>query len=108
MIESTAEVIDGGASSANTVRQAVHDAIRSTVEELAREIALCLRYYSVTFRGQRPGKLRLLGGEAGDAQLLSILAGALPVPVETFRPLFSVSTSKMKQSERRGYMSEWA
>lgn len=96
------------AGSVDPVRQAVSDATRSTIEELAREIALCLRYYSVTFRGHRPGKVRLVGGEAGDPQLLSILGAALPIPVETGRPLLSVNTDAMKAQERRGYLSEWA
>lgn len=96
------------AADVDSVRQAVCDATRSTIEELSREIALCLRYYSVTFRGQRPGKVRVVGGEAGDPQLLSILSASLPIPVETGRPLLSVDTSKMKPADRRGSMSEWA
>lgn len=90
------------------VRQAVQDATRSTLEGLAREISLCLRYYSVTFRGQRPAKVRLIGGEAADPQLLAILGAALPIPVEAGRPLLSVNTSSMKQADRIGCMSEWA
>ncbi len=52
-----------------TVRQAVLDATRSTMENLTREICLCLRYHSVTFRGQRAVKVRVSGGEGGEAQL---------------------------------------
>jgi Tfp pilus assembly PilM family ATPase len=73
------------------VRQAVFDASRSTMEELGREIALCLRYYSVTFRGQRPQKVKLLGGEAADPLLLGVLNASLGIPVEAGRPL-SAST----------------
>jgi type IV pilus assembly protein PilM len=90
------------------VRQAVFDATRTLVEELAREIALCLRYYSVTFRGQRPAKVRFCGGEACDPHIASILNASLPVPVEPARPLLSVNTARMKLHERRGNMSEWA
>ncbi len=90
------------------VRQAVYDATRSIMEELGREISLCLRYFSVTFRGQRPDKVRLLGGEACDPQLHSVLNTTLPIPVEAGRPLYSVDTSRMKPAERRGPMSEWA
>jgi type IV pilus assembly protein PilM len=92
----------------DSVRQAVFDATRSTMEELGREIGLCLRYYSVTFRGQRPNKLRLLGGEAADPMLLGVLNAALAIPVEAGRPLFSVDTSRMEASDRMGYMTEWA
>jgi type IV pilus assembly protein PilM len=92
----------------DAVRQAVYDATRSTMEELGREISLCLRYYSVTFRGHRPARLRLVGGEASDPQLGALLNAALTIPVEAGRPLFSVDTSRMKPSDRRGTMSEWA
>ena len=84
------------------------DATRSTTEALAREISLCMRYYSVTFRGHRPGKLRLVGGESADPQIQSTLAAALPIPVEASSPLYSVETGRMKPSDRRGHLGEWA
>jgi type IV pilus assembly protein PilM len=90
------------------VRQAVFDATRGPMEELGREISLCLRYYSVTFRGHRPTRLRLVGGEACDPQLQSLLNGALVIPVEIGKPLYSVTTSRMKPVDRRGSMCEWA
>jgi type IV pilus assembly protein PilM len=96
------------AQSEISVRQAVQDATRSTIEDLAREVSLCLRYYSVTFRGHRPVKLRVLGGEAGDSQLISIFAAALPIPVEQGKPLMNVNIDKVKPADRRGSMSEWA
>ncbi len=90
------------------VRQAVLDATRSTMENLAKEISLCLRYYSVTFRGQRPNRVRLLGGEAADPQLLSTLNSVLNVPVEAGCPLFSVDCAAMKSFNRAGPSGEWA
>jgi type IV pilus assembly protein PilM len=90
------------------VLQAVYDAVRGPVEELGREISLCLRYYSVTFRGQRPGRMRLMGGEACDVRLQKLLSGSVAIPVETGRPLYSINTSRMDPSERRGTMSQWA
>lgn len=94
--------------SSDTVRQAVQDATRSTIEELGREVALCLRYHSVTFRGHKPAKVRVLGAEARDPHLLSILGAVVPIPVEPGRPLSSVNTSRMSHTDRRGSMSEWA
>jgi type IV pilus assembly protein PilM len=91
----------------DSVRRAVFDATRSTMEELAREVSLCLRYHAVTFRGHRPGKVRLLGGEAYDPQLLAILKSVLPITIETGRPLFSADCSVMKASDKRG-SAEWA
>jgi type IV pilus assembly protein PilM len=90
------------------VRQAVMDATRSTMESLSREISLCMRYHSVTFRGQRAARVRLLGGEAGDPQLLAILNSTLSVPVEAGRPLFSVDCQVMRGFDRKAASGEWA
>ena len=90
------------------VQQAVFDATRSTMEDLGRELALCLRYYSVTFRGQRPTKVKLVGGESSDPLLMGVLNASLGIPVEPARPLFSVDTSRMRAGDRCGMMGEWA
>jgi type IV pilus assembly protein PilM len=90
------------------VRQAVFDATRGVVEDLGREIALCLRYYSVTFRGSRPSRMRLVGGEACDPVVVALLNAAVPMSVEAGRPLHSVNISRMKPTDRRGNLSEWA
>lgn len=58
-----------GSTQRENLERAVHDAERSAMAELAREVALCLRYFSVTFRGQRPQSVLLVGGEAGDPVL---------------------------------------
>lgn len=89
------------------VRQAVLDSTRSTMENLTKEISLCLRYHSVTFRGQRPVRIRLGGGEGGDPQLVSILGAMLPVPIESGRPLFSVDCQAMRGFDRAGPSGEW-
>jgi type IV pilus assembly protein PilM len=97
-----------GSNKRDPVRQAVYDATRSIVEDLAREISLCLRYYSVTFRGHRPNRLRLNGGEACDPQLQATLAANLPLPVDATSPLQSVDMGRMKPADRRGFLSEWS
>ena len=89
------------------VRQAVVDAVRSIVEELARELALCLRYFSVNFRGQRPSRLRVVGGEAADPSLLQLLGNALPVPVEAGRPIANANLSAMRAIDRNERLAEW-
>ncbi len=98
----------GVAARRDPVRQAVFDATRGVAEELGRELAMCLRYYSVTFRGHRPVRVRIAGGEAADPQLHAIFKSILSIPVEPARPLFSVDTSAMRASERQGTMSQWA
>jgi type IV pilus assembly protein PilM len=95
-----------GGGDREAVRHAACDATRAPMEELARQIELCLRYDCVTFRGQRPARLRLVGGEAADPQLLSILNRALPIPAQTMRPLYSVNTSRMPSIN--GTLCDWA
>ncbi|MGF1635157.1 MAG: pilus assembly protein PilM [Phycisphaerae bacterium] len=92
---------------AGGVRQAVEDAARSTFEMLAREIALCMRYHSVTFRGTRPGLVRVVGAEGDDKQLLEVLNQQLPVRTELARPLDAVGglTNSPVRDETQG---RWA
>jgi type IV pilus assembly protein PilM len=49
------------------VARSLADALRSTLERLASELAMCIRYHSVTFRGQPLVRLVLSGGEATPA-----------------------------------------
>jgi type IV pilus assembly protein PilM len=95
-------------ASRDPVRQAVFDATRSTMEELTKEISLCLRYYSVTFRGQRPGRVRLMGGEAHDPQLVSILSAALNISVEAARPMYSLNCSLIPGLDAAAPSAEWS
>ncbi len=89
------------------VRQAAADACRSAMQELAREISLCLRYHAVTFRGRQPARVRLVGGEAADPQLRSVLNKLLPIPCRAAQPLQSVDTSSMGAADRNVSMSQW-
>lgn len=90
------------------VRQAVFDATRTAMEQLARELSLCVRYQSVTFRGHRPTRVRLLGTEAADSYLQAILHSVLNIAVEPARPLFNVDVGAMREQDRREPTSEWA
>jgi type IV pilus assembly protein PilM len=54
--------------------QALSDAVRPVLTDLAREIGLCLRYHSVTFRGNRPQTGIIAGGGAGEPLLPQVLA----------------------------------
>lgn len=92
----------------DSIRQAVFHASRAILEELGREVSLCLRYYSVTFRGPGPLRVKLLGGEAHDPHLQKVLGAVLSIPVEPAQPLFNVDCSAMKLAERQGPMSEWS
>jgi len=94
-------------------RQVVIDAISAVAEELAREISLCLRYYTVTFRGRRVERAFFTGGEAYENILLSVLKRHLTVEIEVAQPLrgFDLSgegTHVNLDSDRRGLLCEWA
>ena len=54
----------GDVSDSDNVGRAVLEALRPVMDDLAREVGLCLRYYGVTFRGQRPDQAMLVGEEA--------------------------------------------
>jgi type IV pilus assembly protein PilM len=103
-----AETADAPADKKDPVRQAVFDATRSVMEQLGRELSLCLRYQSVTFRGQRPTRLRLMGGEGADTHLQEILNSILTIPIEAPRPLYSIDSNKLKSLQRQQAMGEWA
>ena len=44
--------------------RSVSEATRGVIERLGGELALCIRYHSVTFRGQPLARVVLGGGEA--------------------------------------------
>ena len=70
------------AAQAEPVRGVVADAVRPLAEELAGEAAACVRYHGVTFRAPAPGCVRLLGPEASDPHLRTMLGAATGAPVE--------------------------
>ncbi len=96
-----------------STRQAIVDAVSAVAEELTREISLCLRYYTVTFRGKRVGRAVFTGGGAYEYILLDILRRQLAVDIEVAQPLkgFDLSDERKNlnfDSDRRGLLCEWA
>jgi Tfp pilus assembly PilM family ATPase len=61
--------------------EAASAATRATLDALAGEMALCLRYYGVTFRGGQPGRVILSGPHGGEPRLASIIGEAARVEV---------------------------
>lgn len=90
------------------VRRAVTDATRTVADELATELAMCLRYFTVTFRGHRGVRVRVLGGESADPQLRAAFAGVLGVPVEAGVPLAAVDVARMTAADRAYPAGGWA
>lgn len=70
-----------------TTRRLVADTVRATAEQLAAEIALCLRYYTVTFRGKRVERAIIAGGGVYEQTLLDVLRYHLAIEADVAEPL---------------------
>ncbi len=92
--------------SAVPLQQAVYEAMRPKLEELTRELDMCLRYYVVTFRGARPEQVSVVGRQADCSQLLEIIANGLGIRVEAAPVLRGVS--ELDDKARPDRSSEWA
>lgn len=93
----------------DSVEWTIHDAVRGEVEALTREVALCLRYCSVTFRGLRPERITITGGEAYDPALIRLLNEHMNVECVVGEPLRGIECSGADfGSDRRAPLSEWA
>lgn len=77
----TAESVDA------TTRRLVVDTLHATAEQLAAEISLCLRYYTVTFRGKRVERAIMTGGGAHEATLLDVMRHHLAIDTDVAAPL---------------------
>jgi type IV pilus assembly protein PilM len=92
-----------------STRQVMVDAISAASEELAREISLCLRYYTVAFRGKRVERAVLSGGEGNEKILLGVLRRHLTIEIEIAQPLRGLDMTNVNfDSDRRGLLCEWA
>jgi hypothetical protein len=99
----------GTSELSDSVRWTVHDALRAEVEALGREIALCLRYCSVTFRGLRPHSAVVVGGQAYDPAIVKLLGSQLNVECTVGQPLQGLDISHAGfDGRRRGALAEWA
>jgi type IV pilus assembly protein PilM len=87
----------------------INDAIRGEVEELAREISLCLRYCSVTFRGLRPKDIVLTGGATSDPSFVEMLSEHVNLECTVGQPFRHVDTDGATLGDSpRGLLSDWA
>jgi len=93
-----------------TVDQATRDSVASAmgpvVEQLAREISLCFKYYSVMFRGSRPVKAVFSGGQAYQRELMGALENQLGVEIEIAEPVRGFDCSGTSLVSTKG--CEWA
>lgn len=89
-------------------RQVIVDAVGAVSQELAREISLCFRYYTVTFRGKRVERAYFSGSGSYEDILLNVLKRQLTVEVETAEPFRGIDISSVDLGEcRRSKLSEW-
>jgi type IV pilus assembly protein PilM len=68
------------------ITASINEGVRPVVERLANELSMCIRYHSVTFRGQPLVRLVLGGGEASPS-LLEALAKRLALKCELSDPM---------------------
>jgi type IV pilus assembly protein PilM len=93
--EAIAEQLQLGLVEANALRKrnqidsqvskTLQDAGRPIFEKLIRELSMCVRYHSVTFRGRPISKLIVSGGEVNE-RLTDLLEQRLGIPCEASDP----------------------
>jgi type IV pilus assembly protein PilM len=76
------------------IARSVNESIRPIIDRLANEVSLCIRYHSVTFRGQVLTRLVLGGGEATQ-NLVERLAGRIDVKCELGDPFRSYGAAQI-------------
>jgi len=87
--------------------ESLQAAYATPMETLSREIGLCLRYYCVTFRGERPAEARITGGGSLDPALRTMLAGDLSIDLKPATPLKSIDHQAAGIANMTGDCSEW-
>jgi len=93
----------------NSTQQILIDTITSIADELSREISLCFRYYTVTFRGKRVERAVFSGGEAYEDILVNVLKRQLAVEIEIGMPLKGFDMKNVGfNGDRRSSLCEWA
>jgi type IV pilus assembly protein PilM len=103
------EELDPEETVGETLRQAVVDALRPALEQLSKEIALCLRYCSVTFRGLRTDAVTVVGGEACNADTLRLLSDQVNVPFHVGKAARHLGCdAAFHGADRRTGLPEWA
>jgi len=107
--ESEPDNIDSKDNLDPSTRQTMVDAIDLIAENIAKEISLCFRYYTVTFRGKRAQKATISGGGAYERILLNVLRRYLAVDIILAQPLSGIDISSENFGfEKRDFNSEWA
>ncbi len=97
-----------GVTDQSSIRWTVYDSLRSQVQNLAKEVSLCLRYCSVTFRGLGLRQVALAGGEIRDPMFESIFRDALNMDCVEAEPFVRVDTGVGDLGESACDIAQWA
>jgi type IV pilus assembly protein PilM len=92
-----------------SVHRTLTDAIRSAADALAKEVALCARYHTVTFRGQQIERVLASGGGAYEPALLAAIQAQV-AEVEAVTPLRGLQDAcgSVEDDEAAEGGHEWA
>lgn len=90
------------------VDRAIFEAIRPTIMDIANEISLCIRYFSVSFRGCRVEECILSGGNAPEPQMAELIGETLHVPTSQGHPLGGIDTSRVRSAISETQDAPWA
>ncbi|HOW72256.1 MAG TPA: pilus assembly protein PilM [Phycisphaerae bacterium] len=91
------------------MRHTLLDALRPALDHLAKEVSLCLRYCSITFRGPRSDSVTVLGGEACNPDMIQLLSDQANVPFHIGKPMRNVTIERgCDGADRRTGQPEWA
>ena len=91
-----------------STRHSIADAITKVSVKLANEIALCLRYYTVTFRGMQIENAFISGDEVNENLLVSAIKEQLSCRVEMSNPFRGFDMSNWQfGSDRRTLLCDW-
>ena len=108
-ISGAATAVDPEQTVGANTHHAVLEAIRPALQQLAKEISLCLRYCSVTFRGLRSDTMTAIGGESLSPGVLRVLSDHAGIPFHLGQPMRQISAeAHLDGANRRGGQPEWA
>ena len=104
------KMLSGNKDSINqSTEQSMLDSMNEIIEKLVREISLCFRYYSVTFRGARPKEAILSGGESYETHLVKSLTSQLGIETRISQPLRGIDLTKVASLfDSSSPLCEWA
>ncbi|HOQ04071.1 MAG TPA: pilus assembly protein PilM [Anaerohalosphaeraceae bacterium] len=91
------------------IQQTLSSAMSRTIEDLAREISLCFKYYAVAFRGERPSEVVFAGGRLYESLLMDLLREQLNLDIRIAEPLRGIDLRNVSFDRRPNpQMAEWA